>query len=229
MSEELREKNVQNLLETLSKKETQKSIEALSKIDKDEWGAMATTTQTLKDFVTLGGTSALVTTLTSSVEKTIKLQIESILSPLTNEINQQITDILTPFISDVLTPIINDLNTFLSENQTGAGIGGIIGGVAGLFLPGSPIIGVIVGALIGALIESGYTAISDLIEGAPSGVPYAPDMRALYEAETGNTFTSIFDWQYIAWFNNRPTGGDSLDYTGGSDPVRRGGHQEENF
>ena len=142
------ERNLALLLETLSKKEVQKSIEALSKFDKDEWIAMAATATMLNNFVSLGGAS----TLIGSVKETIKLQIDSLLSPLTNEINQAITDIITPFINDLLTPLINDLNTFLSENSTGAGIGGIIGGVASLFLPGGPIL-IAIGAIVGSIVE----------------------------------------------------------------------------
>ena len=203
--EALSNRNLTLLLGTLSKKETQKSLESLSKIDKDEWRAIATTATTLNSFVALGGTNELVTTLTSSVKETIKLQVESLLSPLTNEINQAITDQLTPFINDILTPIINELNTFLSENQTGAGAGGIIGGVLGAFTPAGPLVGGIVGAIVGALIESGYEALDELVSQGPAGAPYNPTLTALYEQETGNVFTSIFDWQYIAWFNSRAT------------------------
>ena len=142
------ERNLGLLLETLSKKETQKSIEALSKIDKDEWTAMATTAITLNNFISLGGAS----TLISSVNETIKVQINSLLSPLTNEINQKITDLLSPFINDILNPAINELTTFIATNTTGAGIGGIAGAVASLFLPGGPIL-IAIGAMIGAAIE----------------------------------------------------------------------------
>jgi len=187
------ERNLQLLLDTLSKKETQKSIEALSKIDKDEWRAMATTATMLHSFVSLGGTSTLVTTLTSSVEKTIKLQVESILSPLTNEINQAITDLITPFINDILTPLINDLNDFLSENQTGAGAGGIIGGVLGAFTPLGPIVGGIVGAVVGGVIEAVLTA----------GITGAPDysfseMKEAYgtwlQFNPGGNIAEFFAW-----------------------------------
>ena len=240
------ERNLALLLDTLSQKETQKSIEALSKIDKDEWKAMALTTQTLREFITLGGTSALVTSLTTSIKETFTLQIESLLSPLTNTINQAITDAMTPFIDDVITPIINNINqtitdnivpllqpiiddlaNFLSENATGAGVGGIIGGVLLGFLPGGRIVGAIVGALLGALVEGGYALIGDLLAQGPADAPYAPNMTALYELETGNTFTSIFDWQYISWFNSRsgaPTG--SL---GSSRPQERIGGPQVDF
>lgn len=201
--EALSNRNLTLLLDTLSKKETQKSLEALAKIDKDEWKAIATTAQTLREFVSLGGTSELTTILTSSVKETVKLQIESVLSPLTNEINQQITTLLTPFIKDILTPIINDLNTFLSENKTGAGAGGIIGGVIGSFTPAGPIVGGMVGAIVGALIESGYGALDEAVRNAPPGVPFNPNLTSLYEAETGNVFTSIFDWNYINWYRSR--------------------------
>lgn len=204
----LQERNLGILLETLSKKETQKALESLSKIDKDEWKAMASTAETLNSFVSLGGTSELATILTGSIKKTVTLQIESILSPLTNQINQTITNLITPFINDLLAPLINDLNTFLSENEFGAGAGGIVGGVIGAFTPLGPVVGGIVGAIVGALLESGYGAIDEIVQGT-SGYPYSPDVKALYELETGNRFTSIFDWDYINWFQNRSTGEDT--------------------
>lgn len=147
------ERNLQLLLETLSKKETQKAIESLAKIEKDEWKAMAETASFLNTFISLGGKVALFNTMQESIKETIKLQIDSLLSPLTNEINQAITDQLAPFINDLLTPLINDLTTFLSENRTGAGIGGIVGSIASLFLPGGPFL-VAIGAIIGAAIEN---------------------------------------------------------------------------
>ena len=201
------ERNLAVLLETLSKKETQKSIEALSKIKKDEWKDMATTAIMLNSFVSLGGIETFTSRFTESIKKTVELQITSLLSPLTNEINQAITNMLTPFITNILTPMINDLNAFLSENKVGAGIGGIVGGIAGLLTPAGPIVGGIIGAIIGALLEAGYGVIGDIIELAPEGVPYAPDITALYELETGNQFISIFTWDYIQWFNSRPKEG----------------------
>ena len=201
--EALSNRNLTLLLDTLSKKETQKSLEALAKIDKDEWKAMSETATMLNGFVSLGGTNELTTILTSSIKETVKLQIESVLSPLTNEINQQITNILTPFINDILTPIINELNTFLSENSTGAGAGGIIGGIIGAFTPLGPIVGSIAGAVVGALIESGYNALDEAVRNAPEGVPFNPNLTSLYEQETGNVFTSIFDWNYINWYRSR--------------------------
>ena len=196
--EALSNRNLTLLLETLSKKEVQKSIEALSEIERDEWKAMATTATMLNNFITLGGAS----TLISSIENTIKLQIDSILSPLTNEINQTITDLISPFINDVLTPVINDLNTFVSENSTGAALGGIAGTIAALWLPGG-VIWVAIGALIGAALESSYGALDELVSQGPLGAPYTPSMTTLYEQETGNVFTSIFDWNYINWYQNR--------------------------
>ena len=146
------ERNLQLLLDTLSKKETQKSLEALSKIDKDEWKAMASTAETLNSFVSLGGTSELITILTGSIKETITLQIESVLSPLKNEINQQITDLINPFLNNLLTPFINDVTSFIAENTVGAGVGGIVGGVIGAFL-GNPAIGALIGGLVGSGVE----------------------------------------------------------------------------
>ena len=170
-----RERNLQLLLDTLSKKETQKAIEALAKIDKDEWVDMSKAATQLNSFLSLGGIEAYTAHFTKSIKDTIKLQIESILSPLTNEINQAITDLLTPFINDLLTPLINDLNTFISENKTGAAIGGIVGSIASMFLPGGPIL-VAIGAVIGAWFE----ALLDpfLVQSTPEALAFAEWLAA---------------------------------------------------
>ena len=107
------ERNLGLLLETLSKKETQKSIEALSKIEKDEWKTMSETATVLNSFVSLGGTSALVGSMTQSIKETIDLQIASVLSPLTNEFNQLVNDILSPILP-LLQDIVNNLTAFIS-------------------------------------------------------------------------------------------------------------------
>ena len=102
------ERNLGLLLETLSKKEVQKSIEALSKFDKDEWIAMAATATTLNNFISLGGAS----TLISSVKETIKLQIDSLISPLKNELNELINTLLKPILP-LLTDIVNTLTPII--------------------------------------------------------------------------------------------------------------------
>ena len=53
----MEERNLQTLLKSLSNKETQKSIEALSNIERDEWKTMAITETMLNSFVSLVGTS----------------------------------------------------------------------------------------------------------------------------------------------------------------------------
>lgn len=208
--EALSNRNLTLFLETISKKETQKAIESLSKIEKDEWKAMALTAETLNSFVSLGGTSELVTILTSSIDATIKLQIESLFSPLTNEINQAITDKITPFINDLLTPIVNDLNTFLSENQTGAGIGGIAGSILGSFVPGGSIFGPLVGAIVGGVIEAMFTAD---ITGAPDlNFQELQDTYFLWKQQNpGGTFAQFYAWLASGGFGlpeeERRTGG----------------------
>ncbi len=145
------ERNLALLLETLSKKEVQKSIEALAKFEKDEWVEMANTATSLNNFVALGGVS----TLTSSIKETIKLQIDSLLSPLKNELNQGIAELINPLL-EILTPVINDLTTFLADNAVGAGVGGIAGLIASKFLPGGSI-WLILFALVGSVFEDEIT------------------------------------------------------------------------
>ena len=153
----MEERNLQVLLKSLSNKTTLKSIESLSKIDRDDWTAMAATATMLNSFVALGGTGELL----SSIKTTIDLKIAEFLSPLENNINQAISDIITPFITDILTPLMNDLSAFLSENSFGAGVGGIAGNILASFLPGGNI-WVVVFAALGAYLEE---SIGKLLRG----------------------------------------------------------------
>ena len=145
------QRNLENLLKTLSNKETQKSIEALSKIKKDEWKFMAEATTQLNSFLALGGIEAFASHFTERINTTIELKIDEFLSPLNNEINQAITDILSP-VMEILSPVINDIVTFISVNATGAAVGGIVGAILGMVLPGGPI-WIAIGAAIGAAIQ----------------------------------------------------------------------------
>ena len=106
--EALSNRNLTLLLDTLSKKETQKSLESLSKINKDEWIAMAAVSTQLNSFVSLGGTSELITTITSSVKEALTLKLEEVLSPLKNELNELINTLLGPLLP-LLADIVNTL------------------------------------------------------------------------------------------------------------------------
>ena len=200
----LEERNLQTLLKSLSNKETQKSIEALSNIERDEWKAMAVTVTMLNNFVSLGGADI----LTSSIKETIKLQIDSLLSPLMNEINQAITDIITPFVSDILTPMINDLNAFLSENNVGAGIGGIAGSIVSLFLPGG-VLWIAIGSIMGAKIEEDLTGERGPLLSLEDFEQFRIDMGW---ADPQNIPVLPGEW-----------------VVGGAGGRRIGGHQEEDF
>ena len=176
------QRNLENLLKTLSNKETQKSIEALSKIKKDEWKAMATTAIMLNSFLTLGGIEAFTSRFTESIKNTIELKIDEFLSPLNNQINQAISDILAPFLANILTPVVNNLTTFLGDNMVGAGIGGIAGAIASMVLPGGPI-WIAIGAAIGAAIQDPGFAGDDRFarfdawldaQNAPTQIPFIP-------------------------------------------------------
>jgi len=191
--EALSNRNLTLLLETLSKKETQKSLEALSKIKKDEWKAMSETATTLNSFVILGGTSELATTLTSSIEKTIKLQVESVLSPLLNNINQAVIDLINPLI-ELITPAINDLTTFFGENAVGTGIGGIAGGVIGLFV-GNPLVGTFIGAILGAVLEEFFLSQAGTLNLPP---PVAPGGYGDYYDWLRDNPTGSYN-DYLAW------------------------------
>ena len=217
------ERNLQLLLETLSKKETQKSIEALSKIDKDEWKIMSEAATSLNKFIELGGTVALFSTVRESIKETITLQIDDLLSPLQNEINQAITDQLTPFLNDILTPVINSLNSFLSNNSAGAGVGGIVGSIISFFVPGGQF-WVVLGAVIGAFIE-------ELFGGGGGREIFESrfELYAVWVAETGGgTIVEFIEWLRTYEGTQRIFAPSTGAGTGGlNDPLVGGGIQED--
>ena len=147
------ERNLQTMLESLSKKTTQKSIESLANIDDKKWAQIAETSLYLKEFVELGGMNQAITDMKNSILETINLKISELLAPITNEVNQKIEDLLAPFLAETITPVVNDLATFMAENGVGTGVGGIAGGVIGAFV-GHPAIGAFIGAIIGAALEA---------------------------------------------------------------------------
>ena len=205
------EKNLQLFLETISKKETQKSIEALSKIDKDEWKAIATTATQLNSFISLGDTTGFLANMATSIKNTIKLQIDSLFSTLTNEINQGITNALQPLI-DLLIPLINELSTFIANNTLGAGLGGIAGMVIAYFLPGGSF-WVVLGAAIGAEIEESIGRVGDPLIPTTDLSTIAP-IQAL-----------VWFKEYLVWVQSNPGKSfrDYLEYIyGGGDTLGPG-------
>lgn len=205
------QKNFENLLKIFSKKEATKALTEMAKVDKSTWQDIQSTVSDLKQISALGGIS----TILSSFGKTVELQIQDFLSPLTNEINQLMTDALLP-IKGLINDIINDLSQFIADNAPGATVGGIVGGVAALFLPGGPIL-VAIGALIGASIEALFGWLRDLMAGTlpdpfvpnplPVGPPivgpdlqvavfeyYGGDIQAMYRAFRESGFTILADF-----------------------------------
>ena len=149
----MEERNLDNLLKILSNKEAQKAIESLSKIDKDEWVSMAEVSTGIAAVVRSGGITPAFGSMFTRIETNIKLQIDSLFSELTNTVNSAITDIVVNPLMEFLNPVINDLDAFLIANKTGAGVGGIAGSIASLFLPGGDF-WLYIGAAIGAAIEA---------------------------------------------------------------------------
>ena len=210
--EALSNRNLTLLLDTLSKKETQKSLEALSKIDKDEWRAMATTATMLNSFVALGGTRELL----SSIKNTIDLKMEEFLAPLQNEINQNIADLINPLI-EFITPTINDLASFLAENAVGAGVGGIAGVITSKFLPGGSI-WLVLGSLFGSLLESELTKF---FEGEKSAFSDAENFWPVIEILWERFWNFVFSGSFGG------SGSSSTPYI--PRPQKRGGGPQEDF
>ncbi|GAH70479.1 unnamed protein product, partial [marine sediment metagenome] len=84
----------------------------------------------------------------------VNLKIGELFSPLQNEITTLVNTALQPFLDDLVI-IVNDLTAFIGEGAEGALIGGVIGGIASLFLPGGIIL-VAVGAIVGSALEQWF-------------------------------------------------------------------------
>lgn len=138
------EKNLTTLLGVLGKKEATKAIEAIGKTDTNSWTKIDNVVGNLNSIVEAGGISPMIT----SFKEAVQLQLNAFVTPLTNQINTLVATALDP-LKVQLTDIFNDLSTFVADNPEGGAIGAIIGGIAGLFLPGGEIWGVI-GAMLGA-------------------------------------------------------------------------------
>lgn len=141
--------NMDSLLKVLSSKKATDALTEIGKTKDSTWDNINETVVGLNDLVRAGG-----------IQGTIQTQIDAILSPLKNEMNTLISEALAP-IKEQVQDIWNELSTFISDNKTGAAIGGIAGQIAGMFLPGGPIL-IAVGALFGAAIEAFFGRIGTL-------------------------------------------------------------------
>ena len=178
------DKNIDNLLKIFGKKEATDALTAMAKTPPDMWVDISNMTSNLRDIVMAGGLSKMV----ASLEEALSLKIEEITSPIINEINTAMAIILAP-IEEQLATVFNDLSGFIAENPTGGAIGGIVGGVAGLFLPGGQIWGILL-ALVGAALEAFFTDLAGDIAASPMGISPTggifggPEGFAFYGSET---------------------------------------------
>ena len=190
------DRNLTNLLTILSNKTTQKSVEALSKIDKTEWASIAETSTNLRSIVEGGGLESVFGSMVDQIYDAVKLKIDELTSPLTNEITAAINTILDPFIL-LLSPVINNLTQFFIENPMGTGVGGIAGGVIGAFL-GSPAIGAMIGGLVGASLEAYFAWANELYaDEAKKG-----SLIGFEEWRKNNNWRGSWD-EYLAWVNSQ--------------------------
>lgn len=188
----------------------------VSGVRPEQWKKMTETLRVVKGFLDVEP-SNMFTTLKDDLITSIKLKIEEGFAPLLNELTETMNAIINPLIEDYIKPLIEEMTAFFVENKVGAGVGGIAGGVLGLMV-GHPLLGAFIGSIVGASLESFYNQLDAAVQGT-SGLPYSPDVKTLYEQETGNVFTSIFTWDYINWFKNYKARGTYL-------PGRIGGIQE---
>jgi len=152
-------KNFGNLLKIFGKKEATEAITEMAKTKSSTWSDIKDTVVDLKSFTAIGGVGAIV----GRVQESISLTLEDALSPLSNEVNQLITDWMTTNITPILNDIISRLSGFVSDNSTGSLIGGIVGEILTLFLPGGQLL-VSLASLIGAGIESLFKGIGGFIK-----------------------------------------------------------------
>ena len=122
------ERNLNNLLKSLSKKKTQEAIKDLSEIEPESWFSMVAITEKLTSGIGGGTDLSLLSDLKDDLTSIIKTELEYALAPLKNEFNDLINTALEPFMP-FLTNIFNWLGGILGD------IGGAIRDGFGLFDP----------------------------------------------------------------------------------------------
>lgn len=98
------ERNLGNLLKSLSKKKTQEAVKDLSEIEPESWLHMSSMVSNLVNLK--GGTGTdldIIGDLTSTIKDTLKTELDAALAPLKNEIMSAINTGLDPFM-----PAINE-------------------------------------------------------------------------------------------------------------------------
>lgn len=89
--------------------EAEKAATILAKIKKDQWKAMSETILELKELPGLGD-------MYTSLEDSLKLEMEKLFSPLKNEINDLITTAMEPFMPFV-KQALNEAVTYLTRGM----------------------------------------------------------------------------------------------------------------
>jgi len=143
------ERNLDNLMKIFSKKEATQALTEMAKVKASTWTDIKDTVSDLRDLTLAGGVGNMIENIKGNVD----LTIADALSPLANDVNQLIADWMTDNITPILTGIVGNLSDFVTDNSAGSLIGGIIGEVATLFLPGGELMVTLL-ALIGAVIEA---------------------------------------------------------------------------
>ena len=107
------ERNLQNLLQTLKKKEVNESVKALADLEENEWNIIATSTSTLADVGGYLGQLSGLGGLGQSITDQLKLQMNQILAPIYNEIYGMIGSLiepLYPYIEDAVNGLVEVMN-----------------------------------------------------------------------------------------------------------------------
>lgn len=145
----LQERNLENLMKIFEKKEASEALTAMAKTDKETWKDINTSISDLNEFISRGGTGAIIESFKERVEESLKFILEDKLSTMRNTLEEIIATKLRDVL-DLLDILSNKLATWFAENDTGAFIGALIGSLWG---EGGEIIGGIIGAAIEELIQ----------------------------------------------------------------------------
>lgn len=113
------ERNLQNLLQTLSTREAQKTITELAKIDKEEWKLMGGVINEVQELATTGiaGLSdvGVASDLLNSLKDTLRTEFNALLAPLKNELMNMINQLIAPLLPAIQASI-NEIMTFLQTS-----------------------------------------------------------------------------------------------------------------
>ena len=156
------ERNIENLVKVLGKKEATDALKGLGEIDTESWVNMNSTVGTLKEIIDLGGASVVVGDFKEHVKGVVEDNVALAIAPLKNQISVIVSEYLKP-VYDIINDVGNDMSGLISDYKTGAFWGAMVGSIWGDY---ATMLGAFLGAAFQGFWEDAWpTFCNDVIVG----------------------------------------------------------------